>query len=336
MHMKKIVPLVVSVLIGSALWGSPSLPAAAAQAVLDPAAIVQTDAKGLVLNRKDQDAYIRKSLSANDDLAHYHFQAPQGWQVKTERIQGVKTDHYTNPQAHSKRVLLDLHGGGYVLGLSEKYRLLTAKIGNIIDARDMYLPDYRLAPQYTYPAALEDAVAVYKELLKGGTPAQDIVVYGDSAGGNLALELSLYLKDNHLPQPGALVLASPWTNLRSDSPSWQKNRSKDLILGVGTPLYEEVQHSAYAGKLSYDDPRLSPVQADLSGLPPMLIQMGSDEIFLDDGVRLARKAAADDTKVTLTVYPTMSHDFALVAPKLEQSRQSLIEIRDFVDQNVEK
>ena len=336
MHMKKIVPLVVSLLVGGALFGSPALPVSAAQAVLNPAAIVQTDAKGLVLNRKDQDAYIRRSLGANDDLANYHFQAPQGWQVKSENIQGVKTDHYTNPQANSKRVLLDLHGGGYVLGLSEKYRLLTAKIGNIIDARDMYLPDYRLAPQYTYPAALEDAAAVYKALLKGGTPAQDIVVYGDSAGGNLALELSLYLKDNQLPQPGALVLASPWTNLRSDSPSWQKNRSKDLILGKGTPLYEEVQHSAYAGTLSYDDPRLSPVQADLSGLPPILIQMGSDEIFLDDGVRLARKAAADDTKVTLTVYPTMSHDFALVAPKLEQSRQSLIEIRDFVDQNVEK
>lgn len=344
---KFILSLALSLLLGGPLLDTPifsaqaaTQPAAVATAVqetnLSAANLYNLEQKGLVLSRKDQDAYIRRSMSPQDDFAAYHFTAPQGWKSETYSANGVRTEHFTNPKAKSQRVLLELHGGGYTQGLTDKHRLITARVGQLIDAKDIYLADYRLAPKNTYPTALNDAVNVYQDLLKRGTDAKEIVVYGDSAGGNLALELSLYLKEHHIAQPGALVLASPWTNLRSDSPSWQEKKSKDLILGEGTPLYEEVQKSSYAGKLSYDDPRLSPVNANLSNLPPMLIQLGGDEVFLDDGVRLARKAAADDTPVTVSIYPAMSHDFALVVPNLEQSRQSLLEIRDFVTRTIEK
>ena len=154
----------------------------------------------------------------------------------------------------------------------------------------------------------------------------------DSAGGNLAVELSLYLKENKLPQPGVIALASPWTTFEhKKGTSRYYNDEKDVILGKGTPLNIPVKDAKYKGKLSRKDPRLSPIYADLSGLPPMLIQAGGNELFLTESVRLAEKAAADGIPVTLTVYPGMSHDFALLLPEMQDSIDSLDEIADFAN-----
>lgn len=290
---------------------------------------------GLVLDEKRQAAYVRKAMSRQSIFAHYNFAPPEGWQQETYSVQGVKVEHFINPQSSSQTVLLEFHGGGYVHGLTDKHRLFTAKMGKVIDAKEIFLAHYRLTPKYIYPAALDDAVIVYQDLLMRGIQPQQLIVYGDSAGGNLTVELALYLKQHQLPLPCGLVLASPWANFRSDSPSWKKNENKDLVMGKGTLFYTETKNTVYAGKLSFDDPRLSPVQADLSGLPPMLIQVGGDELFLDDDIRLARKAAADGTPATLSIYPKMSHDFAIVAPKLEESRQSLLEVEYFVQRLVD-
>lgn len=347
MQKKKILSAVFSLLLGASLVPGVSLPAeaagnkpavqtAAAETPLSPAVLYDLTRKGLVLNKAAQDAYLKKSMSPADDYAGYHFVPPAGWKTETVKLGGVSTVHMANPDAASGPVLLELHGGGYTVGLSEKHKLITARVGKLIGAKELYLADYRLAPQHVYPAALNDAAEVYRALLQKGTDPKKIIVYGDSAGGNLAVELALYAKTNSLPQPGALVLASPWASLESSSRSWKEKNDKDLILGKGTPLNEEVQHSSYAGNLSYNDPRLSPVFADLTGLPPMLIQLGGDEVFLDDGMALGRKAADNTVPVTLTIYPTLSHDFALVAPNLEQSRQSLLEIRDFVNRTMAK
>ena len=161
---------------------------------------------------------------------------------------------------------------------------------------------------------------------------QDIVVFGDSAGGNLALALSLYLREHNKPQPGALILISLWTTFETNLPSRKNNADRDLILGKINPrMYNEVSKPSYGKGLAAKDARISPLYANLQGLPPMLIQAGGYEMFLDESVALAKKAAADGTVVTLTVYPGMSHDFALLLPELKNSIDSFKEIRDFVN-----
>ncbi len=247
------------------------------------------------------------------------FEAPAGWKMETVTVNGIALERMTAEQKKSDRVLLQMHGGGYVGGMSK-------------DAGEVYFVNYRLAPAHVYPAALEDAVAVYKELLNRGIKGENIILTGDSAGGNLAVELALYLKENKLPQPGVIALASPWTTFEhKKGTSRYYNDEKDVILGKGTPLNIPVKDAKYKGKLSRKDPRLSPIYADLSGLPPMLIQAGGNELFLTESVRLAEKAAADGTTVTLTVYPGMSHDFALLLPEMQDSIDSLKEIADFAN-----
>ena len=238
------------------------------------------------------------------------FEAPAGWKMETTTVNGITLERMTADQKKSDRVLLQMHGGGYVGGMSNNHRILGLRQATLADAGEVYFVNYRLAPAHVYPAALEDAVAVYKELLNRGIKGENIILTGDSAGGNLAVELSLYLKENKLPQPGVIALASPWTTFEhKKGTSRYYNDEKDVILGKGTPLNIPVKDAKYKGKLSRKDPRLSPIYADLSGLPPMLIQAGGNELFLTESVRLAEKAAADGIPVTLTVYPGMSHAF---------------------------
>ena len=262
-----------------------------------------------------------------------HFDTPDGWSHEKFTVDGAKYELLENPNAKTNRVVIQLHGGGYVLPLDNGYRNLGTVHGVLADAAQTYLVDYRIAPKYLYPAALEDTVKVYRETLRRGVDSKNIIVTGDSAGGALALQLSLYLKQNSIPQPKCLILISPSATMTNDFPSRKYNEDKDLILGKGTPLYSRLDKSYYANGLKLDDPRLSPVYADLQGLPPMLIQAGSYELFLDECIELAKKAAAGDVKVTLTIYPGMSHDFALLLPELQDSVDSFVEIRDFINEN---
>ena len=262
------------------------------------------------------------------------FETPDGWTYEKFTVDGAKYEFLRNPAAKTNRVVLQLHGGGYVLALGNGHRNLGMVQGVLADAAQMYLVDYRIAPQNVYPAALDDAVKVYKKVLSDGVDPKNIIVTGDSAGGNLALALSLYLKQKNIPQPKCLVLISSWSTMTTNQPSRKYNENKDLILGKGTPLYGEVQKKpSYADKIKLNDPRLSPIYADLKGLPPMLIQAGGYELFLSECIELAKKAAADDVKVTLTIYPGMSHDFALLLPELQDSVDSFREIRDFINEN---
>jgi len=195
--------------------------------------------------------------------------------------------------------------------------------------------NYRLAPRHTYPAALDDAMTAYRFMLKKGYKPENIIVFGDSAGGNLALALSAKLKEEKLPQPALLILDSPWTTLETESPSRKESVKRDLVLGEINPgMFHEINHPTYAKGMNLSDPHLSPIYGDLTGFPPMLIQAGGYELFLDDGMKLAKKAAADNVKVTLTVYPGMSHDFALCLPELQDSIDSFAEIRDFINLNM--
>lgn len=285
--------------------------------------------------------YIKEKMNAlfhpapNSKTAAINFEVPDGWNFEKFELDGLAVECLENPNAQTERVVLQLHGGGYVLPLRNGHRNLGIIQGVLADAKQVYMIDYRIAPQNTFPAAQEDAVKAYKEILNRGISPENIIVIGDSAGGNLALALSMYLKENNLPQPKLNILVSPWAAMNTNFPSRKYNETRDLVLGKGySPLFEAIQKPAYAKGYKVKDPRLSPIYADLKNFPTMLIQVGGYELLLDECIALAKKAAADDVKVVLTIYPGMPHDFALMLPNLQDSLDSFREIQDFINQNM--
>ena len=285
---------------------------------------------GLTLERQAQQQYIEKA--AGDLFTGRNqkpFVLPDGWQRQDVTVSGIVVEKYTNTNSDSDKVLLQLHGGGYVLGMSDGHRLMALKQATLMDAKEAYCVNYRLAPDHVYPAALDDAIAAYDYLLNNGVKAENIVLVGDSAGGNLAVALTLYLRDHQKAMPRLLVLQSPWTDFSTATASRTYNDRKDKILGRGTPLNKAVKEPSYAGTLSLSDPRISLIHADLKGLPPMLIQTGGHEIFLTENQKFMEKAVDDGVEVTMTVYPDMPHDFALCLPDLDASVASLQEIGTF-------
>ena len=329
---QKILRLAAAGLLGMTLCGS-SLPAYAAPAWTLPS-------EGVQMENTAKQAYIYKEMygrfhPAASSAKPAVFEAPDGWTYTRYSQDGLVLEELTNPEGSGNRTVLQLHGGGYIGPLHNGYRNQGVRQAVLSNARDTYMVNYRLAPRHTYPAALDDAMTAYRFMLKKGYKPENIIVFGDSAGGNLALALSAKLKEEKLPQPGLLILDSPWTTMETISPSRQGSVKKDLILGEINPnMFYEINHPSYAKGAKLDDPYLSPLYGDLTGLPPMLIQTGGYEVFLDEGMKLAEKAASDDVKVTLTVYPGMSHDFALCLPELQDSIASFAEIRDFINLNM--
>ncbi|MFR8440400.1 MAG: alpha/beta hydrolase [Campylobacter sp.] len=294
---------------------------------------VENVAGELILSGEQKQAYISAYMDKifHPSGAKSAFEIPQGWQQQRFKVGSAYAEHMHSNAKRGDRVILQLHGGGYVLGLSDAHRLLGVKQAELAGASDVYYSDYRLAPQNTYPAALQDAIALYEELLNRKISAKNIILIGDSAGGNLAVELALYLKEHNLPRPGVIVLVSPWASMEVHGASRSFNESKDQVLGKSTPLFEPVKKAEYIGSLDRKDPRVSPVYADLSGLAPTLIQAGGNELFLSECEELAKKFAADGVEVSLSVYAGMPHDFALLLPQMRESVNSLQEIADFAN-----
>ena len=260
------------------------------------------------------------------------FTVPDKWTYEKFSVDGVPVERLVNSkQKKSSRVVLQLHGGGYVGHLSDWYRDFAIKQAVLSDAREVYMVDYRVAPEYVYPAALDDTLKVYEELL-GRAGSENIIVFGDSAGGNLALALSLRLKEERFPQPAVLILLSPRTTFETDFPSRTANADRDLVLGKNNAkMYNAVFNPVYAGQIPLNDPHLSPIYADLKGLPPTLVQIGGYELFVDDGIELLKKATADELNITLSVYKGMPHDFSVLLPELDESVKSFAEIKNFIN-----
>lgn len=285
---------------------------------------------GLRLKGRELQNYITaevKRMRAGEK--DYHLTIPAGWEKSERTINDIVVEEFRTT-SRSNLVMLQFHGGGYTGAMHDKWRVSAILQASLIHANAAYCVNYRLAPTYVYPAALEDALAVYHYILDHGTNAKDIILIGDSAGGNLAIETAMFLRDHDIGLPRALLLQSPWVDLGTSQTSRTSNKEKDQILGRTAPLYPEILKPSYAGSHSVDDPRLSPINGNLAGLPPMLIQTGGNEIFLSEDEEFAHKAARAGVHVTLSIYPGMPHNFAICLPELEESVQSEYEIRDFV------
>lgn len=220
--------------------------------------------------------------------------------------------------APQDRVLLYLHGGGYCAGSLKTHRTLTAQIAKSFKGRVLAI-DYRLGPENKYPAAIDDAVAAYRFILDQGIKPSHAAIAGDSAGGGLTVATLLALRDKKMPLPAAAWPISPWVDLEGRGATLKTKAESDLIVTAdGLHNYAK----AYAGARR-GEALASPVNADLAGLPPLLIQVGSAEVLLDDSITLAKKAGAADVDVKLEIWPHMPHVWHIFSGFLSEGREAI-------------
>ena len=253
--------------------------------------------------------------------------APALRKVRIEPLEdGPVRGEWVTPKLFSTaRTVVYLHGGGYVAGSPKTHRELGARLALAAEAR-VLLVDYRLAPEHPFPAAHDDAVAAVRYLLARGVAPGRLVVAGDSAGGALALAALIALRDagDDLPAGGALI--SPAVDATLSSRSMSANAAFDYL----NPGLAHSWLAHYLGDTDPHDPRVSPTHADLTALPPLLIQAGSAETLVDDAIALAEKGGAAGLQITLHVAPGMVHDFHLLAALLPQARAAIRSMAAFV------
>ena len=247
--------------------------------------------------------------------------------VKVERVNApvAPAEWLRPPSAEPGRVVLYLHGGGYVIGSPRSHRHLAAAIAGAAGASALLL-DYRLAPEHPFPAAVEDATAAYRWLLDQAIAPERIVIAGDSAGGGLTVATLLALREARVPLPAGGVCISPWVDLTCSGASYATKADADPI--VRRAGVEEMA-LAYLGATSPRTPLASPLFADLRGLPPLLIHVGRDEVLLDDAVQLAERARAAGVDVTLDIYERMIHVWHWFLPMLDEADEAVAAVGRF-------
>jgi epsilon-lactone hydrolase len=246
---------------------------------------------------------------------------------------GVKAEWIVPPNAAADRVILYLHGGGYVMGSINTHRAMVARVARASQARALAL-DYRLAPEHPFPAAVEDATAAYRWLLAQGYKPGKIVIGGDSAGGGLVLAALLALRDAKVTLPACAIPISPWTDMDGTGASMKTNAEKDPMVapsGSNGGLFNMAK--AYVGNADPKNPLASPLHGDYRGLPPLLIQVGGTETLLDDSTRVAEKAKAAGVKVDLEVWDEMVHVWHVFAKILPEGQQAIDRIGQYVLQH---
>lgn len=250
---------------------------------------------------------------------------PEGAVVEAVIAGGVPGEWVSMPQSQAGKVFLLLHGGGYNAGSPKTHRRMAANLAAATGMR-VLVPDYRLAPEHPFPAGVKDALLAYGWLLSQGLSEADVVVGGDSAGGGLALSMLLALREANAKMPLAAVLMAPWTDLTVSSPSYETLRAKDPII-----TREGLREAGlwYAGNRDPADPMLSPLFSDPTGLPPLLIHAGGDEVMVDDSVLFAEKAQAAGVETILKVWPGLWHVFQ-VQSYVPEGAQAIAEIGAFV------
>jgi monoterpene epsilon-lactone hydrolase len=254
------------------------------------------------------------------------FPLPSDVTVRPVVANGVKAEWTSTPDADPSSVILYLHGGGYVLCSLESHRHLVAEAGRAAGTRTLAI-DYRLAPEYPFPAPVEDTVAAYRYLLDSGIKPNRIALAGDSAGGGLVVGSLLAIREAGLPLPACGWCISPWVDLEALGGSFTDRAETDPTVQKATIL---MMAQWYLGGTDPRHPHAAPIYGDLRGLPPLLIQVGAAETLLDDAIALARKAGTADVPVDLQIWPEMIHIWHIFFPMLSAGRRAIAAGGSFV------
>lgn len=243
-----------------------------------------------------------------------------GVAVESTTVNGLDAEWLRPKHAAEGKVLLYLHGGAYLVGSCRTHRQLVSHIARAAGI-NVLVPDYRLAPEHPFPAAIDDAVGVYRTLLEDGFSAADIFIGGDSAGGGLTVATLLSLRHAGLPMPAAAVLLSPYLDVTASGESATTRADQDPWFDA-KDMHVVTDH--YCGEgVDPQNPLVSPVFANVAGLPPTFIQVGDDEILLSDSTRFAEKMKAAGLEVEIEIWPEMWHVFQLFIGKMPESRRAV-------------
>ena len=249
-----------------------------------------------------------------------------GVDVREEVIAGIGCELHVPEGCDDAPLIYYLHGGAYVMGSPATHRRLVSFIAREAGMRAL-LPDYRLAPEHRFPAALQDSLAVYRALLQGGMRAEDMAIGGDSAGGNLAMATLLSLRESNRPLPAACFLMSPWLDLAGQGDSHSSRAKLD-------PWFRADHLPAIVAKVvdpsETNNPLVSPVYADAAGLPPTFIQVGDHEILLSDSVRMADHIQMAGGRAEITIWPEMWHVFQFFVGQMPESLRAIQDIGRFL------
>lgn len=252
---------------------------------------------------------------------------PEGVTIEEVDMGGIPATLVAPENTETDRVMLYIHGGGYVAGSPAGYHGLAGNYAKLLKAK-VFVPDYRLAPEHPFPAALDDVLAAYKWLLDQGHPAGSITFSGDSAGGAMVVSVMVMARDAGLPLPAGGVALSPWANLEHSGSSLETRDGIDPTVNrTGLTLMSK----AFLNGALRNSPEASPVFADVRGLPPILVHIGESEVMLSDAIRLAAHLAENRVRVTLEVWPGMFHVWHMFAAILPEGMQALQDAAAFLE-----
>lgn len=254
---------------------------------------------------------------------------PPDFEYEIVEMDAFKMEYLRPSAVCTGRVILQIHGGGYIGPMKNTYRDFAVQYSRRSLGGDVLTVDYRVAPEHPYPAALEDAVCAYEWLLAQGWFSEQIIVAGDSAGGGLAMALCHYLSNHGRQLPCGIIAMSPWTDLTASGESYDTNYERDPMFGKTRDSL--IYNRDYVGDHDPMDEYISPMFGDFRGFPPMLIQVGSYEMLLSDSVDVAAKARGQGVKVRLSIYDGMFHIFQMAAKMLPESRKAWVEIGKFIE-----
>jgi acetyl esterase/lipase len=268
---------------------------------------------------------IRDYQVARKILRPAPYTVPATVRISPTQVGGVSGEWVEGTGSAAKSILLYFHGGGYFGCSAASHRPIS--VGFALQGFRVFSADYRLAPENPFPAAVDDAVAAYRGLLAEGYAPQSIAVAGDSAGGGLAIALVLALRDVGLAFPAGAAVFSPWTDLAATGESIRTNAARCAMFH-GPDIGLSARY--YLGDVDPRNPLASPLYADFTGLPPLLVHVGADEVLRDDSTRLAERARAAGVRVELKVWPVVPHAWQLAPQKIPEARQSLRESAAFL------
>lgn len=276
-----------------------------------------------LIGRKMKNGELRKKL------VEPPWKVPEGYTLSVIEEKNFSMELLEPEAQNESMIILQLHGGGYIGKMRNAYRGFAGFYSELGHGVSVLTPDYRVAPEHPYPAALEDAVSAYERMLQAGWTEEKIVLAGDSAGGGLAMALCMYLKDQNRRLPAGIIAMSPWTDLTQSGISYHMNYRKDPVFGNTRDSL--IYNKDYVRDEDATNPYISPLYGNFAGFPPMLIQVGSYEMLLSDSELVAEKAKKAGVKVRLSIYEGMFHVFQMAMLMIPESKKAWKEVGKFLE-----